>query len=116
MCALPPLLSYIFKANFAGFLNKKVRETALMQAFEATRCAYWFCLTSLFMDIPANLESLLRYKQKINHFRWLTAANGYRPVLLFHSSNLTTVEKTKLSTLCVIYFFCIFALISDDTP
>ena len=52
----------------------------------------------LFMDIPANLKSLLRYEQEeISHSRWLTTANGYLQMLLFHSSNLTTVEKTKLS-------------------
>ena len=50
----------------------------------------------LFMDIPANLKSFLWYKQEeISHSRWLTTANGYLRMLLFHSSNLTTVEKTK---------------------
>ena len=54
----------------------------------------------LFMDIPANLKSLLWYKQEeISHSRWLTTANGYLRRLLFHSSNLTTAEKTKLSRL-----------------
>ena len=54
----------------------------------------------LFMDISANLKSLLWYKQEeINHSRWLTTANGYLRMLLLHSSNLTTVQKTKLSTL-----------------
>ena len=53
--------------------------------------------SQLFMDIPANLKSLLWYKQEeISHFRRLTTANGYLRMLLFHSSNLTTVEKTKL--------------------
>ena len=52
------------------------------------------------MDIPANLKSLLWYKQEeISHSRWLTKANGYLRMLLFHSSNLTTVEKTELSRL-----------------
>ena len=52
------------------------------------------------MDIPANLKSLLSYKQEeISHSRWLTTANGYLRMLLFHSSDLTTVEKTKLSRL-----------------
>ena len=52
------------------------------------------------MDIPANLKSLLWYKQKeISHSRWLTTANGYLRMVLFHSSDLTTVEMTKLSRL-----------------
>ena len=69
------------------------------------------------MDIPANLKSLLWYKQEeISHSRWLTAANGHQRMLLFHSSDLTTVEKTKLSKACVMYCFCVFAFISDDTP
>ena len=55
-----------------------------------------FC--QLLMDIPANLKSLLWYKQEISHSRWLTTANGYLRILLFHSSDLTTVE-TKLSRL-----------------
>ena len=51
------------------------------------------------MDIPPNLNSLLWYKQEeISHSRWLTTANGYLRMLLFHSSDLT-VEKTKLSRL-----------------
>ena len=71
-----------------------------MQAFEATRCAYWFCLVSFFMDIPGNLKSLLWYKQKeISHSRWLTTVNGCLRMLLFHSSDLTIVEMTKLSRL-----------------
>ena len=71
----------------------------------------------LFMDVPANFKSSLWYKQEeISHFRWLTTANGYLQMLLFHSSDLTTVEKTKLSKACVIYCFRIFAFISDDTP
>ena len=54
----------------------------------------------LFMDIPAYLKSLLRYEQEeISHCHWLTTANGYLRMLLFHSSDLTTVEKTKLSRL-----------------
>ena len=54
----------------------------------------------LFMDIPANLKSLLWYEQEvISHSRWLTTANGYQRMLLFHSSNLTIVEKTKLARL-----------------
>ena len=54
----------------------------------------------LFMDIPANLNSLLWYEQEvISHSRWLTTANGNLQMLLFHSSNLTTVEKTKLARL-----------------
>ena len=61
----------------------------------------------LFMDIPANLKSLLWYKQEeINHSRWLTAAHGYLRMLLFHSSDLTTV-KTKLSRL-VSYIFSVY--------
>ena len=94
--SLPLLLSCMFKTNFAGFLNKKVLETAMMQAFKATRCTCWFC--QLFMIIPAHLKSLLWYKQEeIYHSRWLTTANGYLRKLLFHSSDLTTVEKIKLS-------------------
>ena len=52
------------------------------------------------MDIPANLKSLLWYEQEeISHYRWLTTVNGYLRMLLFHSSDLTTVEMTKLSRL-----------------
>ena len=52
------------------------------------------------MDIPANLKSLLWYEQEeISHCRWLTTANGYLRMLLFHSSDLTTVEKKKLARL-----------------
>ena len=67
----------------------------------------------LFMDIPANLRSLLWYKQEINHSRWLTAANGYLRMLLFHSSYYC---KDKTLKACVLYFFCIFAFISNGTP
>ena len=75
-----------------------------MQVFEATRCAYWFCLVSFFMDIPGNLKSLLWYKQnEISHSRWLTTVNGCLRMLLFHSSDLTIVEMTKLSRLVFVY-------------
>ena len=91
-----------------------------MQAFEATRCAYWFCLVSflwMYQPILKVRSGINWYKQEeISHFRWLTTANGYLQMLLFHSSDLTTVEKTKLSKACVIYCFRIFAFISDDTP
>ena len=61
----------------------------------------------LFMDIAANHRSLLWYKQEeINLSRWLIAANSYARMLLFHSSDLTTV-KTKLSRL-VSYIFSVF--------
>ena len=54
----------------------------------------------LFMDIAAKIKSLLWYKQEeISHSRWLATANGYLQMLLYHSSDLTTVEKTKLSRL-----------------
>ena len=54
----------------------------------------------LFMDIPPNLNSLLWYKQEeISHSRWLTTVNGHLRMLLLHSSDLTTVEMTKLSRL-----------------
>ena len=73
--------------------------------------------SQLFMDILANLKSSLWYKQEeVSHSGWLTTAKGYLRMFLFHSSDLTTVEMTKLSKACVIYCFCIFAFISDDTP
>ena len=59
------------------------------------------------MDIPPNLKTLLWYEQEISHSRWLTTANGYLRMLLFHSSDLTTVEKIKLSRL-VSYFVSVF--------
>ena len=62
----------------------------------------------LFMDIPANLKSLLWYKQEeISHSRWLTTVNGYLRMFLFHSSDLTTVEMTKLSRLAS-YIFSVY--------
>ena len=69
------------------------------------------------MDIPANLKSLLWYKQEeISHSRWLTTVNGYLRMLLFNSSDLATVRDDKILKACVMYCFCIFAIISDDTP
>ena len=55
---------------------------------------------SAFYGYTSQSQSLLWYKQgEISHFRCLTTANGYLRMLLLHSSNLTTVEKTKLSRL-----------------
>ena len=78
-----------------------------MQAFEATRCAHWFCLVNFLWIYQPIAKSLLWYKhEEINRSRWLTTANGYLRMLLFHSSDLTS-EKTKLSRL-VSYIFSVY--------
>ena len=70
------------------------------EGFRSDQISLLVLSCQLFMDIPANLKSLLWYKQEeISHSCWLTTANGYLRMLLFYSSNLTTVEKTKLSRL-----------------
>ena len=89
MCALPPLPSYIFKTNFE---HKSMRNSA-DAGFRSDQMCLLVLSCQLFMDIPANLESLLWYEQEeISHSRWLTKANGYLRMLLFYSSNLTTVN------------------------
>ena len=61
-----------------------------------------------FMNVPVILKSFLWNKQEeISHSRWLTTAKGYLRMLLFYSSDLTTVEKTKLSRL-VSYIFSVY--------
>ena len=102
MCALPPLLSYIFKANVAGFFEQKSMKNSANAGFRSDQVCLLVLSHQLFMDIPANLESLLWYKQEeINHSRWLTA-DAF--VSLFRSYYC----KDKTLNACVRYFFCIF--------
>ena len=69
------LLSYIFKTNFAGFLNKSMRNSA-NAGFWSDQMCLLVLSCQLFMDIPANLKSLLWYEQEeISYCRWLITAN-----------------------------------------
>ena len=83
------------------FSEQKSKRNSADAGFRSDQMCMCLLVLScqLFMDIPANLKSLLWYKQEISHSRCLTMANGYLRMLLLHSSNLTTVEKTKLSRL-----------------
>ena len=79
------------------FEQRSMRNSA-DAGFRSDQMCLLILSCKLFVDIPSNLKSLLWYTQEeISRSRWLTMANGYLRMLLFHSSDLATVEMTKLS-------------------
>ena len=111
---ITPIAKLHLQNKLCWFFEQKSMRNSANAGFRSDQMCLLVLSRHLFMDIPANLRSLLWYKQEeINHSRWLTAANGYVRMLFFHSSYSCNDKTLKA---CVIYFFCIFAFISDDTP
>ena len=104
---ITPIAKLHIQNKLCWFSEQKSMRNSANVGFRSDQICSLVLSRQLFMDIPANLKSLLWYKQEeINHSRWLTTANGYLRILLFYSSDLTTV-KTKLSRLvsyiCSVY-------------
>ena len=94
---ITPIAKLHLQNKLCWFSEQKSMRNSADAGFRSDQMCLLVLSCQLFMDIPANLKSLLWYKQEdISHFRWLTTANDYLQMLLFHSSDLTTVEKTKL--------------------
>ena len=97
---ITPIAKLHLQNKLCWFSEQKSMRNSANAGFRNDQTCLLVLSHQLFMDIPPNFESLFWYKQEeINHSRWLTAADGYLPMLLFHSSDLTTVEKRKLSRL-----------------
>ena len=97
---ITPIAKLHLQNKHCWFSEQKSMRNSADASFRSDQMCLLVLPCQLFMDMPANLKSLLWYKQEeISHSRWLTTANGYLRMLLFHSSNVTTVEKTKLSRL-----------------
>ena len=104
---ITPTAKLHLQNKLCWFSEQKSMKNSANAGFRSDQICLLVLSHQLFMDIPANVKSLLWYKQEeINHSCWLTAANGYLRMLLFHSSDLTTV-KTKLSRL-VSYIFSVY--------
>ena len=104
---ITPIAKLHLQNKLCWFSEQKSMRNSANAGFRSDQMCLLVLSRQLFMDIPANLKSLLWYKQEeINRSRWLTTANGYLRMLMFHSSDLTTV-KTKLSRL-VSYIFCVY--------
>ena len=97
---ITPIAKLHLQNKLCWFSEQKSMRNSANTGFRSDQMCLLVLSRQLFMDIPANLKSLLWYKQEeINHSCWLTTANSYLRMLLFHSSDLITVEKTKLSRL-----------------
>ena len=95
---ITPIAKLHLQNKLCWFSEQKSMRNSADAGFRSDQMCLLVLSCQLFMAIPANLKSLLWYKQEeISHSRCLTTANGYLRMLLFHSYNLTTVEKTKLS-------------------
>ena len=95
---ITPIAKLYLQNTLCWFSVRKSMRNSADAGFRSDQMWLLVLSCQLFMDIPANLKSLLRYKQEENsNSLWLTTANGYLRMLLYHSSNLTTVGKTKLS-------------------
>ena len=104
---ITPIAELHLQNKLCWFSEQKSMRNSADAGFRSNQMCLLILSCQLFMDIPANLKSLLWYKQEeINHSHWLTAAKRYLRMLLFHSSDLTT-EKTKLSRL-VSYIFSVY--------
>ena len=85
-----------FKLPIQMIQDPSIRNSA-DAGFRSDQMCVLVVFWQLFMHMPPNRKSLLWYKRKeISHSLWLTTANGYLRMLLFDSSDLTTVEKIKL--------------------
>ena len=116
---ITPIAKLHLQNKHCWFSEQKSMRNSADAGFRSDQMYLPVLSCQLFMDIPANLKSLLWYKQEeISHSRWMTTANGNLRMLLFHFSNLTTVEKTNLSRLvsCIVSVYLPLFLMTHLKP
>ena len=98
-------ISPIAKLHLRSKINRFSEQKSMGNITDGDFRSDQMCLLvlpcQLFMDIPTNLKSLLWYKQEdISHSCWLTTANGYLRLLLFHSFDLDDWRRKNFQGLC----------------
>jgi len=88
------------KAKLEWFAELKKDPFAINKECRSDQLCLLVLACFTFMDVPANLKPLLKYKQEsICHSRWITTASGYLRLFLFKHNTLSAIDVAKLKRL-----------------